>query len=274
LAAVGDVRGLWRRTIYRRADEVLDTSTEVYWLQGPRYFADIRQPVEPISFAGVGCLRDLDDLHLSWLALQEAFAGNLQLDGALAWWQRSIDMQPQGPFEDRARLSQAGDVLDEYGTESPYYERWERSNPSAGVHWGLQLASEAGGGGRGFLVRAADKMMFARARRGSLPPGRTLTEALAALPTLEESQDLLDMEVSLGSVVANEREWLIERSTLPFKTATRCSIRRLGDAAASGARVIELDDLDAEGRRIIGVWRILDADAPDAAAEFAAPGGA
>jgi hypothetical protein len=270
VATVGNVRGLWRRTIYRRADEVLDTSTEVYWLQGPRYFADIRQPVERISFAGVGCLRDLDSAHLAWLALQEAFGGILQLDGTLAWWQRSIDMQPQGPFEDRARLSQAGDVLDEYGTESPYYERWERRNPSAGAHWGLRLASEADGR-RGFLVRAADKIMFARARRSSLPPGRTVTEALAVLPTLEERQDLVDVEVSLGSVAANGREWLIERSTLPFKTATHCAIRRCEDATASGARVIELDDLDAEGRRIIGVWRILDADAPDAAAEFAAP---
>jgi hypothetical protein len=270
LAAVGDVRGLWRRTLYRRADEVLDSSTEVHWLQGPRYFADIRQPVERISFAGVGCLRDLDNAHLAWLAQQEAFAGDLQLDGTLAWWQRSIDMQPQGPFEDRARLSQDGDVLDEYGTESPYYERWERSNPSTGAHWGLHLASEADGR-RGFLVRAADRMMFARARRSSLPPGRTLAKALAALPTLEERQDLLDVEVSLGSVAANEREWLIERSTLPFKTATRCSIRRREDITASGARVIELDDLDAEGRRIIGLWRILDADAPEAAAEFAAP---
>jgi hypothetical protein len=269
-AAVGDVRGLWRRTIYRRADQVLDTSTEVCWLQGPRYFADIRQPVERISFAGAGCLRDLDDAHLAWLASQEAFAGNLQLAGALAWWQRSIDLQPQGRFEDRARLRQAGDVLDEYGTESPYYERWERGSPSSGAHWGLHLASEADGR-RGFLVRAADKMMFARARPSPLPAGRTVTEALAALPTLEERQDLLDVEVSLGSVAANEHEWLIERSTLPFKTATRCSIRCREDAAASGARVIELDDLDAEGRRIVSVRRILDADAHDAAAELAAP---
>jgi hypothetical protein len=272
LAAIEDVRGLWRRTIYRRADAMLDTSTEVYWLQGPRYFADIRQPVERISFAGVRCLRDLGDAQLAWLALQDAFAGNLQLNGALAWWRRSIDLQPQGPFEDRARLSQTGDVLDEYGTESPYYERWERRNPSAGAHWGLYLASEADGR-RGFLVRAADKMMFARARRSSLPRGRTVSEALAALSHLEAKQDLLDIEVSLGSVAANEREWLIERSTLPFKTATRCKIRRSEDPTASSAGVIELDDLDAEGRRVIGVWRILDADAPEAAAEFAAPVG-
>jgi hypothetical protein len=271
MAAVADIRGLWRRTIYRRAGQVLDLATEVYWLQGPRYFADIRQPAQRISFAGVGCLRDLDDAQLSWLALQEAFAGTLLLDGALAWWQRSIDIHPQGPFEDRARLSQTGDVLNEYGTESPYYERWERGKTSAGAHWGLLLASDADGR-RGFLVRAADKMMFARARSACLPPGRTLTEALAALPTLEERQNLLDVEVSLGSVAANGPEWMIERSTLPFKTATLYSIRRREHATVSGTQIIELEDLDVEGRRTISIWRILDADAANAAAELSADG--
>ena len=271
MAAVADIRGLWRRTIYRRADQVLDLSTEVHWLQGPRYFADIRQPAQQISFADVGCLRDLDDAQLSWLASQEAFAGTLQLDGALAWWQRSIDIHPQGPLEDRARLSQTGDVLDEYGTESPYYERWERGKAFSGPHWGLHLASDTDGR-RGFLVRAADKMMFSRARGASLPPGRTLTEALAALSSLEERQNLLDVEVSLGSVAANGREWMIERSTLPFKTATFYSIRRREHATVSGAQAIELEDLDVEGRRTTGIWRILDADAASAATELSADG--
>lgn len=269
MAAIEDLCGLWQRTLYRRADQVFDTATEVYWLQGPHYFADIRQPVEPISFAGVGCLRDLDDPHLAWLVLQQAFAGHLQLDGGVAWWHRSIDMQPPGLFADRARLSQAGDLLDEFGTESPYYERWERRKSTAGPNWGLHLTNEADGR-RAFLVRAADRLMFARARHASLPRGRTLRELLATLPTLKERQDLLDVEVSLGSVSANEREWQIERSTLPFKAATRCLIRCREDVSASGPRVIELDDLDAEGQRIIGVWRILDADTPNAAAEFAA----
>ncbi len=125
----------------------------------------------------------------------------------------------------------------------------------------------------GFLIRAADKMMFACARRSCLPAGRTLTQALAALPSLEERQDLLDIEVSLGSVTAKPREWLIERSTLPFKTASRCAIRRREDALASRFGVVELDDVNADGRRIVSVWRILDADAPDAAAEFSMSAG-
>ena len=68
-ADVGDVRGLWRRTIYRRGNEAPDASTDVHWMQGPRFFADIRQPVERASFVRVGCLRDLESEHLAWLAL-------------------------------------------------------------------------------------------------------------------------------------------------------------------------------------------------------------
>jgi len=117
-ADVGDVRGLWRRTIYRRGNEAPDASTDVHWMQGPRFFADIRQPVERASFVRVGCLRDLEPEHLAWLALQEAFAGELELEGNLAWWRRAIDLEPQGPFEDRARLQQTGDVIDEYGAKS------------------------------------------------------------------------------------------------------------------------------------------------------------
>lgn len=190
---VDDVRGLWRRTVYRRADAVLDTSMEVFWLQGPRFFADIRQPVEPMSFAGVGCLRDLKAGHMAWLASQHAFAGNLEFDGALAYWQRTLDLQPPGPFEDRARLQQAGDSLDEYCTQWSYYERWERQGASSGRCWGLRLSSTTDGR-CGFLVRAADKLMFARARLGSLPLGGTLAEALDTVGTLEEKQNLLDVE--------------------------------------------------------------------------------
>src|ERR1700736_5280227 len=113
---IDDVRGLWRRTIYRRGNDAPPVSTGVSWLQGPQFFADIRQPVGRVSFAQVTCLRDLNTGQLAWLALQDAFAGKLELNGTEAWWRRAIDLQPAGPFADRARLEQSGDVIDEYGT--------------------------------------------------------------------------------------------------------------------------------------------------------------
>jgi hypothetical protein len=266
-ARIDDVRGLWRRTIYRRGNDVPDCSTDVFWLQGPHFFADIRQPVEHTSFGHVGCLRDLNADHLAWLALQEAFAGKLELNGTVAWWRRSIDLQPEGPFADRARLQQTGDMLDEYGTESPYYERWERQNQSTSPCWGLRVVSLADGRS-GFLVRVAERLMFGRTRKSSLPSGRNLTEALDEVPTLEEKQDLLDFEVSLGSIAPNGNEWLIERSTLPFKQGRVWSIQLRADALGGRAHVIEVGDLDSEGNRIVGTWRIIDADSPDAASEL------
>jgi hypothetical protein len=264
---VDDVRGLWHRTIYRRGNDAPDVSTDVFWLQGPQFFADIRQPVELVSFAHVGCLRDLNTDHLAWLALQDAFAGRLELNGAEAWWRRAIDLQPEGPFADRARLKQTGDMIEEYGTEWPYYERWERQNRPTSRCWGLRLESLADGRG-GFLVRAADKLMFGRARATSLPVGRTLTQVLEKVPSLEGKQDLLDFEVSLGSIAANGREWLIERSTLPFKQGRLWSIRRRADASGSRGHLIEVDDLDSSGKRVVTTWRIIEKDSPDAAMEL------
>jgi hypothetical protein len=249
-ADVGDVRGLWRRTVYRRGNEEPDASDDVYWMQGPRFFADIRQPSKAASFKSVGCLRDLEPEHLAQLARQQAFAGTLALDGNLAWWQRTIDLHPQGPFEDRARLQQSGEVIDEFGVESHYFERWERQNLAPGPCWGLRLQSVTDRRD-GFLVRVADKLMFARGRAAPLPPGRNLAEILGGIRTHEGKQDLLDFEVSLGCLAAGG--WLIERSTLPFKQGKLFSIVR---RAAS----IEIGDLDPRGAGIVSAWRIVDGD--------------
>jgi hypothetical protein len=270
-APVDDVRGLWRRTIYRRGNEERDGSTEVFWLQGPRFFADIRQPMERASFPHVGCLRDLNTNHLTLLASQEAFAGRLELSGDAAWWRRTIDLQPQGAFEDRARLLQAGNVLEEYGTEQHYYERWERGSPSTSRCWGLQLMRLTDGRS-GFLVRADGALMFGRGRKSALPLGRTLIEVLDEIPTLEGKQDLFDFEVSLGTVTADGHEWLIERSTLPFKEERLWSIRLRADELVGRAGVIEIGDLDSEGNRFVDAWGIVDVDHPDAAVELCSSG--
>jgi hypothetical protein len=126
----------------------------------------------------------------------------------------------------------------------------------------------------GFLVRAADKLMFARARTAPLPPGRILDEVLDEVPSLEGKQDLLDFEVSLGCMAAGGHQWLIERSTLPFKQEKLWTIGRRaassGNREAPGSRggLIELEDLNSRGERIVSAWRIADADANDAAREL------
>jgi hypothetical protein len=260
-----DVRGLWERTVFRRSDDTIDASSEVFWLQGPTFFADLRQPVDRPSFDGVAGLRDLRVDHFPWLAAQNAFAGTLELDGTAAWWHRTIDMQPPGALEDRARLQRIGEGLDEYGEESPYYERWERRSGSTEPCWGVKLTRRVDER-RAFLVRVDDWLMFARARNGALPPGCTLAQALEAATTLEAKQDLLDFEVSLGRVAPGDRQWTIERSTLPFKAGKAWSIQRIEEAA--GSCHIEMQDLDPMGHGILTTWCIVDADSPDAAVEF------
>jgi len=71
--------------------------------------------------------------------------------------------------------------------------------------------------------------------------------------------------VSLGSMAANSHEGLIERSTLPFKQGKSWSIQRRADARG---HVIEVDDLDSAGKRIVSTWRIIETDVPVAADEL------
>ncbi len=263
-----DLHGLWRRTVLRRDDEVLDSGSEVFWLQGPHFFADIRQPRDRPSFTQIHCLRDLSAEPLAWLALQEGFAGRLCLRGAEAWWQRDIDFQPQGGFPDRARLRQAGDILDEYGTEHPYYERWERQDPPTGPCWGARLERLADGRS-GYLIRVGAKMMFGRARSAPLPPARHLSDALRGLP-IDDQLALMDFEISLGSPLPGDDGWWIERSTLPFKEGRPWSIRLLPGTPASPAKLLEMLDVDGDGEPVLSHWRVIDVDSEFAAEEFCA----
>ena len=67
--------GLWTRSLIAWPDGRRDTSTQVRWLQGPGFYADLRQPDVAPDFSGVRCLADVTDTQLSWIATQEAFAG-------------------------------------------------------------------------------------------------------------------------------------------------------------------------------------------------------
>ncbi|HYP64320.1 MAG TPA: hypothetical protein VEQ16_10540, partial [Acidocella sp.] len=71
VAALG---GLWRRTLLRTA-EGDDTRTDVFWLQGPSLFVDLRQPPDRPDFSHVQGLDDLRREDCQWLARQQGFAG-------------------------------------------------------------------------------------------------------------------------------------------------------------------------------------------------------
>ncbi len=253
-----DLQGLWRRALLQRNGKAEEVSTVALWLQGPRFFADLRQPLSRPSFGGVACLRDLNREHTAWLARQEAFAGSLELDDGIALWNRAIDLQPRTAIPDRARVRLRGDVLDEYGTELPYYEQWRRSQPATEPCWGARLIGLEEPIS-GFLVRVAHRFMYARSRAVDLPGCTDLSETIRQHPGLNDQQDFLDFEVSFGTIQPAGRSWVIERSTLPFKEGGTWRIEP--HPGAPGARtLIGTEDLDACGRRMTRLWELIETD--------------
>jgi hypothetical protein len=249
-----DLCGLWRRTLLQHQGREADRTSPVFWLQGPRFFLDLRQPANLALFDGVGCLRDLRLEQCRELARQQGFAGVLSLDGDIAEWRREIDFHPDSGIADRAQLQLTGQVLTETGTEAPYIEQWERESDPADPGWGARLR-EAESGRTGFVARVDNRLMFARSRASPLPSGGSLGREIDAAETLEARCDLLDFEISLGRIGPGG-SWLIERSTLPFKQGRRWPVHKCD------SREFAIGDLDPAGRPVTRQWRIVEADGP------------
>jgi len=247
LIAIDQLAGLWRRTLLALPDGSEDTTTEVRWLQGPGLYADLRQPANRPSFAGVRRLRDLDRRQIDWLARQEGFAGRLVEAGDCVEWLRDIDFQPPSLVADAGRLRFEGGVMVEEGRDVPYLEHWTRPDGPARSSAALALRS-AEAGEKAMLVVADDRFMFARARPNALPRGLRLGD-LAAAASLEAAQDMLDCEIAFGPVGGGA--FTIAASSLPFREGVPLGLRRID------AETIATTDLGPGGEIIERVWRVV-----------------
>ena len=244
---LGQLGGLWRRSLIRLADGSEDRTTEVHWLQGPTRYADLRQPVGRPSFAGITCLAACGPDHLAWMARQEGFAGTLVQAGDFFEWEREIDFQPPSSMPDAGRLWLEAGMMIEEGRDSPYIEHWHHDlagAPSAT----LSLVEEATGVA-GALVVVGGTFMFARARLAALPQGARLADRLADAPEATAAQDLLDCEIALGAV--DDGRFIIERSTLPYREGASLVPARDGSLLTTA-------DIDPSGAPLTRAWRIVE----------------
>ncbi len=209
---VASLQGLWRRSLIARADGERDTTTAVYWLQGPAEYIDLRQPTGAPDFSHVRGLDDLTYDDCAWLARQEGFAGRLTRDGRWFEWLRTIDFQPPTGRADAGSLAWDGDTLIETGRDVAYVEHWHR-DPSRPIR---PASCNSAASTRTMLLRVGEDFMYARERAVKLDEGYpTLAEYVAAAPDLATARLLLDCEISFGAV---ERAGLrIQASTLPFR---------------------------------------------------------
>ena len=249
--ALSDMEGMWRRSLIAWPDGRRDVTTAVHWLQSASFYADLRQPADRPSFAGVGCLRQVRQDQIAWLARQEGFAGALLRDGTWFEWQRDLDFQPQSRYSDIGRLRFDGDMLIEEGFDVAYIEHWHRETMTDYPDAAARLRDRHNGC-TGFLVRLGVAFMVARTRAFPLPPFRSLSDYALEAPSLQDAQDLVDCEISIGTVAQDG--WVIENSSLPFKEGRRlCPV-----PLARSERGIETIDLDSNGAEIKRYWDVTD----------------
>ncbi len=250
MVSLSDVHGLWRRTLIARPEETPDTTTEVYWLQGPTLYADLRIPAGRPACKGA-CLRELDWPMLGFLARQEGFFGTLEVRSSIGHWRRDFDYQPDTGRKDRGHLAFDGCVLIERGVEAPYTEHWSREPTSADAA-ALLFADDAAAR-IGCLIAIGHAFMFVRSRGARLPPGADLAGCLEGARSLTAAQDLFDCEISFGRVT--DGDWRIERSSLPFREG-----HALKPEADGKSGTLLLDDVTPEGSLMRRAWRIARAE--------------
>ena len=122
MLAIGDVQGLWRRSLIHWPDGRRDVTTSVTWLQGPNDYADLRVPQQRPDFSGITALNDLTREQMLFLASQEGFAGQLSFDGRFFEWHRHIDYQPKSAMADAGRLWFEDGRMIEEGRDVRYIE--------------------------------------------------------------------------------------------------------------------------------------------------------
>lgn len=241
----------WRRLAMAVPGTVLDTTTEVQWLQAGELYIDLRIPAAMPAVTG-RALGELTRDDLLALCGQQAFAGHLDDDGTGWTWWREVDLHPADPLPDRGRLHLADGVLVETGIGRDYFEDWTAEPPQVG---GLELGLHDDGGRPGMLLRVGAHFGYVRGRPAGIAPapGVSLRDAVVRAD-LESARALLDLEISLGTV--EDGRWMITRSTLPF---------RVGDDLAPevGSGEISVAERDTAGSPTRRRWTVaLDRSEP------------
>jgi len=240
-----DLGGLWRRSLIAWPDGRRETTTEVFWLQGPSLYADLRVPAGRPDWASVKCLRDLDRTMLRFMATQEGFFGRLDVADSIGDWQRVFDIRPDNGLGDRGALAFEGNILVERGIEAPYIEHWSRAH--GGEAMALMLATD--GGTPGCLVAVGDSFIYARGREIALPLGAAFSQMVADADSLRAAQDLFDCEISFGR--RRGEDWRIERSSHCFREGA--ALAPVFDEAAG---TLSIADVTPDGAPMRRTWRV------------------
>ena len=180
MVCLNDLHGLWRRTLIAWPDGRADTATEVYWLQGPRHFADLRIPPGRPELGSATCLRDLGWPMLRFIAWQEEFIRHLETSGGVAHWHRAFDYQPETGVADKGLLALDAGLL---------VEHWRREPETAEDVTSAWLAADPL---VGCFIAAGNAFIYARGRAAPLSRDMDLSRLLDRADSLEAAQHAIE----------------------------------------------------------------------------------
>jgi hypothetical protein len=230
--------GVWTRLSIETADGQPDTETQVFYLQTPTCFGDLRIPGDrpDLRQANFSSLTQMEALALSQ---QQGFAGITQFEQGYCQWMRYIDYQPSQPVRDIGKLYWENDILIEDGVDQVYREEWQKVDDGGGDYTALVLTDDESSTSiwRASLVTVGDYFVYSQNRLAPLPFGCSLADCLAH-STPPQQQSYLSCEISFGRCRGGQFPWEIQRSTLPW---------REGSTLWSLANLV----IDRENRRVV-----------------------
>lgn len=147
--------GLWSRSLLTSGTgerRVVDTTSDVTWLQAGILYVDLRLPAATGSVA-------------AQQPAASGFAGRLVADGPWARWERLVDLQPPTGSLDEGALHDHGDRVVETGRHADHVEHWHR-DPGPTDPVVALLLHERISGAAAVLVRVGAHVAWARGSAG------------------------------------------------------------------------------------------------------------
>lgn len=209
--------GRWTRSLLVSGtgdQAIVDTTTDVTWLQAGSLFVDLRLPVPSPAV-------DLTQVQKRNPAenTTSGFAGRLLADGPWARWERLVDVSPPTGSPDEGALHDHGTHLVETGRHGSYVEHWHRS-PAVATPVAALLLRERTTGAPAVLVRVGGDLGWARGHPAPAPTG--------AGPVVDEDAlDLADAEVAIGRLT--DTGVVLERANLPWRRGALLTLWAAGD---------------------------------------------
>jgi hypothetical protein len=216
--------GCWRRRSITFADGSEESDGTVIWLQTASHYADLRIPAGRIDLSHRECLQDCTIDELIALAHQQSSGGICELNDGRARWRGGLRFHAFDAWPEAGDLRRVGSCLIEFAESGTYVEDWRLQDDSGGPFISCELVAERDPASNttlrnnGLLVRAGRHAVLIRDRAVALPRQAPLAELV-----LDYRRDksmlvqLLDLECSYARCSGADNEFVIYRSTLPFR---------------------------------------------------------